>query len=190
MNMNFTESGVRERGLRCKMIGIHIFLVMLNFGAWIWAVVALHAKLPLLSTGFSAWDFGLRHTVDADHIVANDDVSRQAMQAGKKPVSIGCIFPLGHSAVVMLETAAVAATAVALEQIVKSWKGVCGACCRMIVFTRSGESATSSILGQTDSPPRLQHKFSWINPGNAKYSALRRRCQKRVILNEKPSGTT
>ena len=51
----------------------------------------------LLGTALLAYSFGLRHAVDADHIAAIDNVTRKLMQEGKRPVSVGLFFALGHS---------------------------------------------------------------------------------------------
>ena len=69
----------------------------------------------LLGTAVLAYGFGLRHAVDADHIAAIDNVTRKLMQDGKRPVSVGLFFALGHSTVVVLVAAAIAASASALE---------------------------------------------------------------------------
>ena len=47
--------------------------------------------------------------MDADHIAAIDNVTRKLMQEGKRPVSVGFFFAMGHSAVVILAAAGVAA---------------------------------------------------------------------------------
>ena len=71
---------------------------------------------PLLfGTALLAYSFGLRHAVDADHIAAIDNVTRKLMQEGKRPVGIGFMFSLGHSTIVVLGSAAIAATALALQ---------------------------------------------------------------------------
>ena len=69
----------------------------------------------LLGTALLAYSFGLRHAVDADHIAAIDNVTRKLMQEGKRPVGVGFMFSLGHSTVVVLGSAAIAATALALQ---------------------------------------------------------------------------
>ena len=69
----------------------------------------------LLGTALLAYSFGLRHAVDADHIAAIDNVTRKLMQEGKRPVGIGFMFSLGHSTIVVLGSAAIAATALALQ---------------------------------------------------------------------------
>ena len=69
----------------------------------------------LLGTALLAYSFGLRHAVDADHIAAIDNVTRKLMQEGKRPVAVGFMFSLGHSTIVVLGSAAIAATALALQ---------------------------------------------------------------------------
>lgn len=113
-------------GLRQRVIGIYTVLAIFNVGAWIWAFMAFHGHPLLLGTGLLAYGFGLRHAVDADHIAAIDNVTRKLMQDGQKPVSIGFFFALGHSTVVLLVAAAVAATAAALQTRFEAWKTVGG----------------------------------------------------------------
>ena len=61
-------------------------------------------------TAVLAYGLGLRHAVDADHIAAIDNATRKMMEAGRRPVTLGMFFSLGHSAVVFALTFAVAAT--------------------------------------------------------------------------------
>lgn len=112
--------------LRRRVIFIYAVLAAFNIGAWVWAFFAFHAHPLLLSTGLLAYGFGLRHAVDADHIAAIDNVTRKLMQDGQRPVTIGFFFAIGHSLVVLLVAAAVAATAAALESRFEAWKGVGG----------------------------------------------------------------
>jgi nickel/cobalt transporter (NiCoT) family protein len=120
------ELGSRTRGLRHlfddgpanlrgKVIGIYSILLVLNAGAWLWAVLAFRHYPLLLGTALLAYSFGLRHAVDADHIAAIDNVTRKLMQEGKRPVAVGFMFSLGHSTIVFLGSAAIAATALALQ---------------------------------------------------------------------------
>jgi nickel/cobalt transporter (NiCoT) family protein len=120
------ETAAVAAPLRRRVIGIYFVLAVFNIGAWIWAFIAFHAHPLLLSTGLLAYGFGLRHAVDADHIAAIDNVTRKLMQDGKRPVTVGFFFALGHSAVVLLVAAAVAATAAALENRVEAWKDLGG----------------------------------------------------------------
>ena len=68
-----------------------------------------------MGTALLAYTFGLRHAVDADHIAAIDNVTRKLMQEGKRPVAVGFFFSLGHSTIVVLASAVVAATALAFK---------------------------------------------------------------------------
>ncbi|WP_130732474.1 HoxN/HupN/NixA family nickel/cobalt transporter [Komagataeibacter xylinus] len=81
-------------------------LLLANVVAWAWAVAALGGAPVLLGAAGLAWAFGLRHGLDADHIVAIDVVTRRLMQAGGAPLLVGLFFSLGHSTVVVLATLA------------------------------------------------------------------------------------
>jgi high-affinity nickel-transport protein len=50
--------------------------------------------------GVTAYTLGLRHAFDADHIAAIDNTTRKLMADGRRPVSVGFWFSLGHSSVV------------------------------------------------------------------------------------------
>ncbi|WP_051229117.1 HoxN/HupN/NixA family nickel/cobalt transporter [Paludibacterium yongneupense] len=108
--------------LRHKVIGIYAILIILNLAVWLWAVTAFHAHPVLLGTALMAYSFGLRHAVDADHIAAIDNATRKLMQTGKRPVSIGLMFSLGHSSIVIAMTAAIAATELALKDHFAAFK--------------------------------------------------------------------
>ena len=51
-------------------------------------------------TGILAYTLGMRHAFDADHIAAIDNTTRKLIQDGKRPLSVGFWFSLGHSTVV------------------------------------------------------------------------------------------
>ena len=112
--------------LRSKLIGIYVVLVGANVLAWIWALVAFHDYPVLIGTAFLAYTFGLRHAVDADHIAAIDNVTRKLMQEGKRPVSVGFFFALGHSTIVALGSAGVALATGALQGRFESFRLVGG----------------------------------------------------------------
>src|ERR1700752_1683458 len=99
---------------RRRIVGIYGFLILANIGAWVLAILAFDAKPVLLGSALLAYTFGLRHAVDADHIAAIDNVTRKLMQEGKRPISVGLWFAIGHSAVVILLTLAIAMTTAAL----------------------------------------------------------------------------
>ncbi len=55
-----------------------------------------------LGTGVLAYTLGMRHAFDADHIAAIDNTTRKLVGEGKRPLSIGFFFSLGHSTVVFV----------------------------------------------------------------------------------------
>ena len=112
--------------LRGKVVGIYSILFVFNAAAWLWAIVAFRHFPLLLGTALLAYSFGLRHAVDADHIAAIDNVTRKLMQEGKRPVSVGFLFSLGHSTVVVVGSAAIAATALALQHHMDGARAVGG----------------------------------------------------------------
>src|SRR4051795_9808143 len=54
-----------------------------------------------IGLGVSAYSLGMRHAFDADHIAAIDNTTRKLMAEGRRPLSVGFWFSLGHSSVVM-----------------------------------------------------------------------------------------
>ena len=116
----------QEADLGGKIAGLYCVLIAANVLAWIWALVAFHDYPVLIGTAFLAYTFGLRHAVDADHIAAIDNVTRKLMQDGKRPISVGLFFSLGHSTVVVLGSAGVAIAASALEGRFNSFKVIGG----------------------------------------------------------------
>jgi nickel/cobalt transporter (NiCoT) family protein len=53
-----------------------------------------------IGIGVTAYTLGLRHAFDADHISAIDNTTRKLMADGKRPLSVGFWFSLGHSTIV------------------------------------------------------------------------------------------
>src|SRR5215831_11890481 len=51
-------------------------------------------------TGVLAYTLGIRHAFDADHIAAIDNTTRKLVGDGKRPLSVGFFFSLGHSTIV------------------------------------------------------------------------------------------
>jgi high-affinity nickel-transport protein len=98
-----------------KIAAIYVLLLAANAVVWTWAFIALSGHPTLLGTAMLAYVLGLRHAVDADHIAAIDNVVRKLMQEGKRPVSAGLFFSLGHSLVVAIAVAVIVGTAFALQ---------------------------------------------------------------------------
>ncbi|HEX4862461.1 MAG TPA: HoxN/HupN/NixA family nickel/cobalt transporter [Acidimicrobiales bacterium] len=61
-----------------------------------------HARTFGIGTGLLAYTLGMRHAFDADHISAIDNTTRKLMSEGKRPLSVGFWFSLGHSSVVFV----------------------------------------------------------------------------------------
>lgn len=93
-----------------------MFLILVNVVVWAVALTIFSGSPLLIGTCVIAYSFGLRHAVDADHIAAIDNVTRKLMQDGRKPVTVGFHFSLGHSTVVFLATAFIAVTAVSIQE--------------------------------------------------------------------------
>ena len=79
----------------------------LNIVGWGMLLLALHGHYHLnkteffgFGTGVLAYTLGMRHAFDADHIAAIDNTTRKLMADGKRPVSVGFWFSLGHSTIV------------------------------------------------------------------------------------------
>lgn len=127
--MRFGMGGLFEDGpgsLRRRIVGMYCLLFLFNLGSWFSAVVVFHGHPVLLGTAFLAYSLGLRHAVDADHIAAIDNVTRKMMQAGKRPIAVGFMFSLGHSTIVLVGAAAIAGTALTMQDRVGALKSLGG----------------------------------------------------------------
>jgi len=116
----------RAEDLRGRITGIYTLLIAANLGVWAWALYTFREHPVLLGTALLAYSFGLRHAVDADHIAAIDNVTRKLMQEGKRPVTVGFWFSIGHSTVVVLAALAIAVTTTELARHFDSFKDVGG----------------------------------------------------------------
>ncbi len=109
-----------------RIVGLFGLLVFANLAAWGWAWGAFAGHPTLLGTALLAWVFGLRHAVDADHIAAIDNVVRKLMQEGRRPRTVGLWFSLGHSTIVVLASAAIAATATLMQGHLEAARSIGG----------------------------------------------------------------
>ncbi|MEU5423412.1 HoxN/HupN/NixA family nickel/cobalt transporter [Streptomyces sp. NPDC020667] len=90
-----------------RMGGMVAFILALHVVGWfvLVAIVApehysLGSKSFGIGIGVTAYTLGMRHAFDADHIAAIDNTTRKLMHEGKRPLSVGFWFSLGHSSVV------------------------------------------------------------------------------------------
>ena len=95
--------------MRLRIFTLFGLLIAANLAAWGWALLAFGGQPLLLAPAALAWGLGLRHAVDADHIAAIDNVTRKLVADGRRPLTTGLFFALGHSTVVMLAVAGVIA---------------------------------------------------------------------------------
>ncbi|MFD3839327.1 HoxN/HupN/NixA family nickel/cobalt transporter [Streptomyces sp. NPDC058642] len=87
--------------------GMAAFILALHVIGWFTLVVIVapeHYSLGERSFGIgigvTAYTLGMRHAFDADHIAAIDNTTRKLMSEGKRPLSVGFWFSLGHSSIV------------------------------------------------------------------------------------------
>jgi len=81
----------------------------LNVVGWGMLAVAVSGRYHITNTeifgfgtGALAYTLGMRHAFDADHIAAIDNTTRKLVNDGKRPLSVGFFFSLGHSTVVFV----------------------------------------------------------------------------------------
>ncbi len=87
--------------------GMAATIVGLNVAGWVMLAAAVGGHYHITSkevfgfgTGILAYTLGMRHAFDADHIAAIDNTTRKLVQDGKRPLSVGFFFSLGHSTIV------------------------------------------------------------------------------------------
>jgi high-affinity nickel-transport protein len=100
-------AGSMSRAEWTRLGGMAAFIVALHVIGWftLVAIVApnhysLGTKSFGIGIGVTAYTLGMRHAFDADHIAAIDNTTRKLMHEGKRPLSVGFWFSLGHSSIV------------------------------------------------------------------------------------------
>lgn len=91
-----------------SIAGMAGFIVLLHVVGWgvLLGIVApeqyqiASGQVLGIGLGLTAYTLGMRHAFDADHIAAIDNTTRKLMADGKRPVSVGFWFSLGHSTIV------------------------------------------------------------------------------------------
>src|ERR1022692_1476964 len=89
--------------------GMAATVVGLNVAGWLMLAAAVSGHYHIsktaifgFGTGILAYTLGMRHAFDADHIAAIDNTTRKLVNDGKRPLSVGFFFSLGHSSVVFV----------------------------------------------------------------------------------------
>jgi len=92
--------------------GLHLagFMILLGLGT---------GRALTVGIGITAYTLGLRHAFDADHIAAIDNTTRKLMAEGKRPLSVGFWFSLGHSTIVFGLAALISVGVRALDRPVR-----------------------------------------------------------------------
>jgi high-affinity nickel-transport protein len=92
-----------------RLGGMIVVIIALHVIGWftVIALVAPHhyslgTKTFGIGIGVTAYTLGMRHAFDADHIAAIDNTTRKLVGEGKRPLSVGFFFSLGHSSVVFV----------------------------------------------------------------------------------------
>ena len=87
--------------------GMVAVIIGLNVLGWVMLAAAVGGHYHItgtelfgFGTGILAYTLGMRHAFDADHIAAIDNTTRKLVQDGKRPLSVGFFFSLGHSTIV------------------------------------------------------------------------------------------
>src|SRR3979411_2157121 len=89
--------------------GMAATVIGLNVAGWVMLAAALSGHYHITKTevfGVGTADLPhplrSRHAFDADHIAAIDNTTRKLVGEGKRPLSTGFFFSLGHSSVVFI----------------------------------------------------------------------------------------
>jgi high-affinity nickel-transport protein len=107
----------QDRASLTGMAGFIVLLHVIGFGILFGLVAPKHYQIggdhPVftIGVGLLAYTFGLRHAFDADHIAAVDNTTRKLLAdraerdvlrqpLGRRPLSVGFWFGLGHSSIV------------------------------------------------------------------------------------------
>ncbi|MBA8823324.1 high-affinity nickel-transport protein [Saccharopolyspora lacisalsi] len=96
-----TGWGALERRKVTLVVAALGMLHLVGWGAYFLYQDSFGTAGSLAAAGTTAYLLGLRHGFDADHVAVIDDATRLLMQRGRRPVSTGMWFALGHASVVM-----------------------------------------------------------------------------------------
>ncbi|WP_198042320.1 Nickel transporter NicT [Kitasatospora azatica] len=101
----WTSRLTREERLR--LFGMGAFVLALHVIGWFTLLAVIAPRHYAIGNeafgagiGLTAYTLGMRHAFDADHIAAIDNTTRKLMGQGKRPLSVGFWFSLGHSSIV------------------------------------------------------------------------------------------
>ncbi|MER7756030.1 HoxN/HupN/NixA family nickel/cobalt transporter [Kitasatospora sp. NPDC097643] len=147
------EDTLRTAGLMGVILAMHV----VAFGTLIFLVAprnyAVGTQVFGVGLGITAYTLGMRHAFDADHIAVIDNTTRKLMADGKRPVSVGFWFALGHSSMVVIMAALVAGgaqladTLMDDESTTHKWLGMIGTSTSGVFLYLIGALNLAALLG-------------------------------------------
>ncbi len=118
MTENNSKAATFTDGEKARVLSIYLIIASATILGVFASSLVGRTSVVLAGLGIVAFVFGLRHGMDADHIAAIDNVTRKLIQEGKRPLTVGTWFSLGHSTVVLVMVVAlVAATKTVVEAV-------------------------------------------------------------------------
>ncbi|WVQ78188.1 hypothetical protein IAT38_000271 [Cryptococcus sp. DSM 104549] len=123
----------RQPRWKLTLMGRAIALIsgelLANAAVWVAAGICFRQADGVLGLAVLAWTIGLRHGLDADHISAIDNATRQLVSLGQLPITCGLFFSLGHSTIVIVVNIAIAVSVDIYDKLDKvgSVGGIIGA---------------------------------------------------------------
>lgn len=181
---------VRRSSIRAYvgMYGVVALLHVLGWGTLIFLVVSEGAGVGSttfgIGLGLTAYTLGMRHAFDADHIAAIDNTTRKLREVpGHEPVSVGFWFSLGHSSVVIVMVALVAAGVHALtsqltdgSSFIATYAGLFGASVSGVFLLILGIVNFMVLM-------RIVHVYRSMRPGRFDEAELERQLANRGLMN-------
>ncbi|MFF4379725.1 HoxN/HupN/NixA family nickel/cobalt transporter [Kitasatospora sp. NPDC001547] len=147
------EDTIRTAGLMGVILAMHV----VAFGTLVFLVAperyAVGTQAFGVGLGITAYTLGMRHAFDADHIAVIDNTTRKLMADGKRPVSVGFWFALGHSSMVVVMAALVAGgaqlanTLMDDESTTHKWLGMIGTTTSGVFLYLIGALNLAALLG-------------------------------------------
>ena len=168
-------SGEEKAGI----LALYLMLAVATALGFIGSVVLGRASPLLFGLCIAAFVLGLRHGVDADHIVAIDNTTRKLMHEGSRPLTVGTWFSLGHSTVVVgLTGLLVLATKAVVENnnLLRSSGSIIGAAVSGVFLFLIGIVNVLIVVG-------VYHMFQRIRRGKVDESELNELLENRGFLN-------
>ena len=176
-----------EKASLVRTLGFVLLLHLIGWGL-LMGVVAPHGyhvggKVLGVGLGLTAYTLGMRHAFDADHIAAIDNTTRKLMAEGKRPMSVGFWFSLGHSSVVFVMVLGVALGVRALsrgigddDSALQQFTGVWGTLISGAFLLAIGLINLAALVG-------IVRVFREMRHGGYDEAELERQLDKRGFLN-------